>query len=514
METTALECYCWPQSVLQDEHGGTVGLYVSFDGDFEVFVHDACVKDESACVRSLVGTGHHQQTPPEASTHGCKWNRTLDIPTCGLASSLYIVKVVSRDQERQQESLAYFVIRANGPQKSPIICVLSTSTWNAYNDWGGKCLYARATQVSFERPMAKGFLEKPEGSPRKAQPPPGDKEAQYYNNWARANGYSVWSGSSGWWNWERLFCQWARENGMAIDFATSEDLHLRRDLLDTYRAFISVGHDEYWSWEMRDNLDAFRKRGGNICILSGNTCFWQVRFSTDERDRPEDEVASPEMQIKTMFCYKYDADSDPICGTQHEKRVTSGWCDRRIGRLEVSTIGLSFAYGGYSRYGLGVPRGTAAYTVYRPDHWLFEGLGMCFGDSLGASDEIVAYEVDGIPFTMTNGLPECLMDVCGDVLTILAVAPACLWSQFQQPSRYSHEPGELEAVAMSIYGDDWKQHVHKHSANHAVLGVVESNGTAGILINVGVTDWAYGLHDSADGQIKRVTANILRRLLQ
>ncbi len=45
--------------------------------------------------------------------------------------------------------------------------------------------------------------------------------------------------------------------------------------------YLSVGHDEYWSWGMRDALDAFTDAGGNAAILSGNTCFWQVRFDDD-----------------------------------------------------------------------------------------------------------------------------------------------------------------------------------------------------------------------------------------
>ncbi len=40
--------------------------------------------------------------------------------------------------------------------------MLSTSTYNAYNDWGGPSLYTGGTHVSFERPLAPGFLAKPE----------------------------------------------------------------------------------------------------------------------------------------------------------------------------------------------------------------------------------------------------------------------------------------------------------------------------------------------------------------
>ena len=48
---------------------------------------------------------------------------------------------------------------------------------------------------------------------------------------------------------------------------------------------LSVGHDEYWSWGMRDRADEFVEAGGGWAILSGNTCFWQVRYEDDFRAR-------------------------------------------------------------------------------------------------------------------------------------------------------------------------------------------------------------------------------------
>ena len=111
--------------------------------------------------------------------------------------------------------------------------------------------------------------------------------------------------------------------------------------------------------------------------------------------------------------------------------------------------------------------------------------------------------MDGLPVpTHEDGAPESL--------EILATAPARLWSQDEQPSRYAHEPGELEHTAMALFGDDWRDHVHRLAANHAVLGVF---GTAagGIVVNVGVTDWVYGLV-GRDPDVERITRTILDRL--
>ena len=132
---------------------------------------------------------------------------------------------------------------------------------------------------------------------------------------------------------------------------------------------------------MRQALDAFTDSGGNAAIFSGNTCFWQVRFDDD---------------LRSMTCFKYRADDDPVVGTADEQLVTGPWSDRRIAWPETRTIGLTFTHGGYSRYGLGVPAGSGAYTVWRPEHWAFEGTDLHYGDELGRADAIVAYEVDGV----------------------------------------------------------------------------------------------------------------------
>ena len=171
---------------------------------------------------------------------------------------------------------------------------------------------------------------------------------------------------------------------------------------------------------MRDRVDAFTAAGGNAGIFSGNTCCWQVRFD-DER--------------RTMTSFKYRADEDPVLGTANERSLTGLWSDRRIGRPETSTTGLTFTRGGYSRYGLGVPRASGAYTVCRSDHWIFEGTRLHYGDALGLADSIVAYEVDGCELTTgAEGLPvPTHADGAPETLEVLATAPARLWIEATGP---------------------------------------------------------------------------------
>ena len=485
-----LEAYCWPPSVAPGE---PVALHVSTDAPaFRVRVAREGAGSEIVWHGEGVGSGYHPM-PEDAATSGCRWPAALEIPVGGDWRSGYYAVHLSDGVE---EADAFLVVRPDAGEPSPVLLVLSTTTWQAYNDWGGPSLYTGGTHVSFERPLAKGFLTKPEPARRKMQPRP-DREGLWFFEWAEPLGVSVWSGGAGWFNWERPFVRWAEAQGYAVDVAISQDLEQHPEVLDGHRLFLSVGHDEYWSWGMRDALDAFVADGGNAAIFSGNTCFWQVRFDGDHRG---------------MTCFKYRADEDPVAGTPEERFLTAPWSDRRVGRPETSTIGLTFTRGGYSRYGLGAPRASGAFTVWRPDHWVFEGTDLRYGDALGLADTIVAYEVDGVELTTgDDGLPAPThADGAPATLEVLATAPARLWRQDEQPSRYAHEPGELENAAEALFGDAWRDQVHRITNNHAVFGAFDVPG-GGTVVNAGVTDWTYGI-EGGDPDVVRITRNVLDRL--
>ena len=50
-----------------------------------------------------------------------------------------------------------------------------------------------------------------------------------------------------------------------------------------HRAFLSVGHDEYWSATQRANVTAARDAGVNLAFFSGNEVFWKTRWENNHR---------------------------------------------------------------------------------------------------------------------------------------------------------------------------------------------------------------------------------------
>src|SRR6185503_16548583 len=96
--------------------------------------------------------GKEHPTPAECSSHGCGWPTSFrfKIPT-DWKSGYYNVALTAEDRggefvqrgRRTAASEAFFVVRAAEPGKSSKILIqLCTNTYNAYNNWGGHCLYA------------------------------------------------------------------------------------------------------------------------------------------------------------------------------------------------------------------------------------------------------------------------------------------------------------------------------------------------------------------------------------
>ena len=387
--------------------------------------------------------------PVDASSQGCRWpaGKTFVIPD-SWRSGYYQVKLTVSDKggefvgrgKRTAEGEAFFVVRAARPgAASKILIQLSTNTYNAYNNYGGYSLYAyharnkhQGRRVSFERPPL----------------------SQFYI-------------------WEQPFVAWAEPNGFPLDYASNEDLEFHPEILKAYKLVLSVGHDEYWSKPMRDNLEAFIAGGGNVAFFSGNTCCWQVRAEDGG---------------KALACWKQAFNEDPIYKTTDRSTLSSLWSHHLVGRPENTLTGVGFLYGGYHLSHGQYMDGSGAYTVHRPDHWLFAGTDLKRNAPFGGKHTIVGYECDGCEFTLDkDNLPvPTHRDGTPESFVILASAPA-KW-----------HPDDCE----------WYEKWEKGRVGAAVLGTYANGGT---VVTVGSTDWAHGLR-GGDPVTERITQNVLEKL--
>jgi hypothetical protein len=483
--------YAWPQSV---QPGESFGLHLSSHaGPVDVEIARIGATREVAWARRGLTVGAHSY-PESFTSDGCDWPSAADVEVGDWASGYY--EIALSDATGTAVSTAFVVVRAAPERSRGMLLALTTNTWNAYNDvHNALSLYTGATAVSFARPMAPGYLRKPPGFGRRvtAVHTP-DPLRVAHRGYKAVHHLSDWCGSAGWPNWEHPFVNWAETHGYQFDYATNADLE-DPDLLSRYRLLLSVGHDEYWSKKMRDSVEAFIAGGGNVAFLSGNTAFWQVRIEHDG---------------KQMMGYKDQFADDPLFGTDRQHEVTTIWSDPIVGRPENTMTGVSFTRGGYHRIGVNAGHGAGGYTVHRPDHWLFAGTGIEYGDVLGAESTVVGYECDGCDMEYKDGRPRPSgADGTPENFVILGTAPA---APFDRRTAVRPVPdgklSELEHIASRVLGSSDAEACERLAYGHAVLGIYTRGGTA---VTSGCTDWVHGL-DGASPRVEQVTRNILDRL--
>lgn len=227
--------------------------------------------------------------------------------------------------------------------------------------------------------------------------------------------------------------------------------------------------------------------------------FWQVRLTDHGR---------------SLTAHKYSAHrNDPVVGTAAEHTMSGMWCDPLVGRPEWRFLGAGSAFGLYSRFGQATPRASGGFTVYRDDHWLFEGTGLRYGDQLGAALGAVGYETVGVRLGIDEfGLPIAVQPDAPPHTEVVAFAPASSLGEGEYPASVaaSADQCDLEFVAERVYGDTSPDSIARVRHGNAVMLTCNPSGASGgTVATIGSTDWVYALDDAAVGQ---VTANVIRRL--
>ncbi|MEX2648379.1 MAG: N,N-dimethylformamidase beta subunit family domain-containing protein [Alphaproteobacteria bacterium] len=462
----------------------------------------------------LRGTRH--PTPADAYATGCGWpaGHTWRIPADAPSGAYVVTTRVADDKAGVREQVHLFVVHpAPGtPRQGRTLLIAATGTWTAYNDWGGANHYQGiagphgcwpSPVLSLERPWSRGFVRLPVGAPRsslEAPVRPGGAARYANREWAFANGYARFYASAGWASYDRHFVVWAERHGYAVDVVTQHDLHFRPEVLEGYGCVVVVGHDEYWSWEMRDAIDEYVERGGHVARFGANF-MWQIRFEDEGR---------------RQVCYKYVArDHDPLRGAKGEelRRLSSTWEDPMVGRPGASTMGLNALYGIYTRIGVATPRAPGGFTVYRPDHWVFAGTDLYYGDMFGAEAGIVGYEVDAVDYTFRDGLPfPTFADGAPETLSILAMAPAVMGETDRGHFGSIPGIGATDGLfkAMVLYNDTSPQAIERVMRGAGM--VAHFTRGAGEVFNAATCEWVKGLiHGCA--MTERITRNVLDRFL-
>ncbi|MBW4550074.1 MAG: DUF4082 domain-containing protein [Aphanocapsa sp. GSE-SYN-MK-11-07L] len=352
--------------------GETVGLKVSLGqtGTFKIDTYrlgwyggaGGRLMDSSGTLNGFTQAGF--TVDPTTRMVETNWQTSYNLQVSSdWVSGLYLAKVtLTTGPNAGKQTQIWFVVR-NDFQPAAIGFNNAFSTMAAYNNYGGYSLYdfnsnnsQRAYKVSYDRPFAQSNDQSGEGS----------------NNVM---------------TWEYNMIRWQESQGYDVSYFTNTDLTINPLQLHSYNVYESVGHDEYWSMEERNNIEDARDSltPVNIAIFSANTGYWRVRY----------EDSSSGQDNRVIVAYKDTSGVgsgvalDPIAQTNPYEATTT-FRSPELNRPENALLGVMYTgdigatgqfYGGFD------------YVVSNSSDSYFANTGLQNGDSLRG---LVGYEWDSV----------------------------------------------------------------------------------------------------------------------
>ena len=279
-------------------------------------------------------------------------------------------------------------------------------------------------------------------------------------------------------NWELPFVAWAESERLRARLL--RQLRPRvppRDCSKHYKLVLSVGHDEYWSAPMRDNLESVHRRRRQRRVLQRQ----HLLLAGPQRGRrPGAGVLEAGVRRRPGTTRPATTSCSPRCGA-------TTWSSRP----ENALTGVGFLWGGYHRSHGQFMDGNGAYTVHRPDHWLFAGTGpearrplrrrSCRVQDRRLRVRRLRTDLEGRP-----------------ARTRRTATARPRTSRCWRPAPARWHPDDCE----------WYEKWEKGRTGNAVIGTYTRGGT---VVTVGTTDWATACAATTRSST-RITKNVLDRL--
>lgn len=301
--------------------------------------------------------------PGEKNLHECKWTRTtrLEIPG-DWVSGVYIGRLTTQPEATDEpywQSYVVFVLTDDRPADFLFQC--SDNTWQAYNRWPNNfSIYTHPKGV--QGPWADVSFDRPYG-----------REAQH----AGIVNDPLTIGAGEFIPFEFPMAYWMEQHGYDVTYCCNCDMVTPERGLKC-KAFLSVGHDEYWDIRQFRSVEKMRDEGVSLMFFSGNAVCWVAPMRPSSSGSPD----------RIIFRGgPYGADHDYA----EERRKSHGPFPERgpdegllMGARNVEPI-----------------NGCGDWTCQRPEHWIFAGTGMKKGEFIPG---LVGWEYHGKPATEIPGL--------------------------------------------------------------------------------------------------------------
>ncbi len=399
-----------------------------------------------------------ERAPERFADQDWDWPAYAFTLPAGWPSGVYIAHLVeaggAAPRVAMQDAAVLFVVRGYGAGK--LLYKIALATYNAYNFSGGACYYANPPR-SIAPPGAKLSFRRPGGGiggPTFGAP-------DHYDSTSPRQTFA---------HWDARFIGWLLQQGYAPEFCTDLDIHADPELCRNYDLMLSVGHDEYWSEPMRDGVERFIARGGNVAFFSANLCWWRVHLVDGGG---------------AMVCHQ----GGPQGAYDH------WWPASGAGRPEDALAGVSYRHGGGWWDG---PRDTNGFAVQDDGHWVFAGTALERGEFFGADTvpPLAGYECDGAPLAA--------FDHASGMATLAPTAAQC------------GTPPGVHLLAACPLDARWQErpprepHVAAGGIHAATMGIFTRGGT---VFTAGTTDWAQVLGSGQDERVDMITNNVIDGLL-
>lgn len=375
-------------------------------------------------------------------------------------SGVYIAKLV-REDGTEDASIIPFVVRDDA-STSDIVFQTSDTTWQAYNAWGGASLYYG--EVPVDPADMIGYL------------PPncscgltaiGRASAISYNRPIITNTSPV----GGTWDYifgaEHSAIQWLEQNGYDVSYISGVDASRNGNLLLNHQAYLSVGHDEYWSADQRANVEAARDSGVNLAFWSGNECYWKVRW--------ESSIDGNGQAYRTMVCYKetWGTSSDP------SDTGTGTWRDPRYAdpgqEPENSLTGTMFTVDSYRADTISIPYDYSNLRFWRNT----DVANLQPGETYNLVQNLLGYEWDS---DVENGFrPAGLINL------------------------------SLSSVSVNSYLRDYGTTVGDAVVEHSLTMYRAESGA--LVFGAGTVFWSWGLNDQHEGTYTPTDPNVQQAMV-
>jgi len=166
--------------------------------------------------------------------------------------------------------------------------------------------------------------------------------------------------------WEFGMIRWLEHQGYDVTYITNIDTHEDIGRLLRGKAFVSVGHDEYWSQDMRSHALQARDQGVALAFFSGNYIYWPSDLLPDSSGLPN----------RTISGDKRNGEA----GTFSELKDANG-----VSETEQLVAGGMWNVGHIGNGDIVVRTGAPL------DHWVFANTGLQIGDVIPG---LIGYEYD------------------------------------------------------------------------------------------------------------------------